>query len=472
MIQFRSLRTLNALARMVLCVAVCAPTLPAQLPAISEPNHEELLNGLKILMWQLNGAQDVTLKLRIHSGAAFDLVGKSGEMALLGDVLFPDPATIEFFTEMGGKLDVNTDHDSMTITLQGRANELERMVEILRNALLTPQITPDIVARQRDRRIKILKDTAISPTIVADRAIAVRLFGDFPYGRPASGTAEDLGRVERADLLQARDRFLNPNNATLAIIGGIDRNRTMRALRQLLGSWRKSEQIVPSTFRQPERPDPRTLIINGPADQTAELRLATRGVAKADSDYNAVEALALVARQRWQELAPELAGKQFYVRAEAHLLPGQFVFGASIDSKSTAAVIGSAKKVIESLEKDEPTASEVGQARNELVVEARNRLGKPETMSDFWLDAETFRLASVNDRIQSLKMVSAHDVRRVALRLFKDQPVASIVLGNAEQLKGQLVGRIDTEVMGEIPGPGTLNPAKSPAPKPITVSKP
>ena len=54
-----------------------------------------------------------------------------------------------------------------------------------------------------------------------------------------------------ADLMLARERFLNSNNATLAIIGGVTKTRAMRALRQILGPWRKSEQIVPTTFRQP-----------------------------------------------------------------------------------------------------------------------------------------------------------------------------------------------------------------------------
>ena len=35
------------------------------------------------------------------------------------------------------------------------------------------------------------------------------------------GSPEDVARVDRADLMQARDRFLNSNNATLAIIGGV-----------------------------------------------------------------------------------------------------------------------------------------------------------------------------------------------------------------------------------------------------------
>src|ERR1700750_1336605 len=89
--------------------------LNAQAPT-QQPERDQLLNGLRLLFWLKPGHPEVILKLRINSGAAFDLSGKSGQMALLGDLLFPDPATIDYFTdEMGGRLSVNVTYDSTTI---------------------------------------------------------------------------------------------------------------------------------------------------------------------------------------------------------------------------------------------------------------------------------------------------------------------------------------------------------------------
>ena len=52
-----------------------------------QPDREKLLNGLSIIFWPRPGEANVTLKLRIHSGAAFDLAGKAGTMSLLADTL-------------------------------------------------------------------------------------------------------------------------------------------------------------------------------------------------------------------------------------------------------------------------------------------------------------------------------------------------------------------------------------------------
>src|SRR6185503_6013451 len=146
------------------------PTFPQ---ALTTPDREQLLNGLRLMLWLTPGSQEVTLKLRINSGAAFDLSGKSGQMALLGDLLFPDPGTVDYFTdEMGGKLDVSVNYDSITITMVGKASELERIVEVLRNALLATQLTPDVVARMKEARLKLVRDASVVPATVADRAIA------------------------------------------------------------------------------------------------------------------------------------------------------------------------------------------------------------------------------------------------------------------------------------------------------------
>lgn len=459
--------------RKLLISAFCIFLLPATaFPQVSaEPEREQLLNGLRLLLWLKPGSPDVILKLRINSGAAFDLAGKSGQMALLGDLLFPDPATIEYFTgEMGGKLDVSVTYDSVTITMVGKAAELEQIVEVLRNALLATQLTPEVVTRMRDARLKILRDTTIVPATVADRAIAARLFGDFPYGRPAAGIPEDVARVDRADLMLARERFLNSNNATLAVIGGVTKPRTMRTLRQILGPWRKSEQIVPTTFRQPTPPDPRTLIVNVPGPGV-EVRLALRGVSRSDPDFHIATVLAKLAQHRWQGTTPESTTQPIFVRSDAYVLPGAFVMGTTVNSQTVVDSIANARKVLDSLMNTPATPAELERAKNEVVTEMVATLSKGDNVPDAWLDADTYRLSAVQDQIALLKAVTASDLQRVANRLFKTAAIASVVAGESLQLKPALQGRLEYEVFGEIK---TLAPSPSPKPpaKPASSDKP
>lgn len=461
------IRVARGLAVLFVLVAVLGQPAPGQTP--KEPEREQLLNGLNLLIWPQPGSPDLVVKLRINSGAAFDLAGKSGQMAVLGDLLFPDAATVDYFTdELGGKLDVSVNYDSMTITMVGKAAELEQVISVLRNALLSTQFTPEVVTRIREARIKSLRDATVSPAMVADRAIAARLFGDFPYGRRPGGTPEDLARVERADLMLAHERFLSSNNATLAIVGGVTRARAFRTVRQLLGPWHKSEKLVPTTFTQPKPPDPRTLIINVPGP-TTEVRLAVRGLARSDADFHASLIAARLAQHRWLAMAAELANQPVSVRSDANVLPGVFLMGAAVNTDKVGDALVNAKKVLESLVSTPATAAELDRARTEVVNELTAISTKSEMMPDPWLDAATYRLSAVQDQTALLRAVTAADIQRVANRLFKDVAVASVVTGEAAQLKATLQGRVQFEVLGEVEAPA---PAPKPPAKPASSANP
>ena len=450
-----------------ICVLVTLQPINAQPTPV--PETQELLNGLKILFWPQPGSPEVLVKLRIHSGSAFDLSGKAGEMALLGDILFPNPETLEFFSEqMGGKLTVSVNYDSITITMLGKADQLNNILEVLRNAILSTQLTPEVVAKVREARIKMVKDSTVSPALVADRAITSRLFGTFPYGRPSGGTPEELSKVDRADLMMAHERFINSNNATLAIVGGITQSRAMRTLKQLFGPWRRSEQIVPSTFTAPKSPDARVLIVNLPSP-TSEVRLAVRGVSRSDQQFYAALVLARIAQYRWQETTPALASKPISVRSESYTLPGYFLMSTSVSSADVPGCVLSAKKVFDSLVASPPTAAELDRAKRETLADLSSKISNLEMGPDAWLDADTYRLGTVEDRAALVQAVSAADIQRIANRLFKDAPIATVIVGDSEQVKTALEGKLTFEVLGETPKPTT--PAKTPT-KPGSTTSP
>jgi zinc protease len=432
-----------------------------------QPRSEELLNGLRVQMWYRPADPNVMLKLRIHSGAIFDLAGKAGTMALLSDALFPDPATREYFTEeLGGRLDVSSDYDALNITLTGRMAEFERIVELLRTALLSTPLTAENVNSLRDARVKLSREMQIAPALVADRAIAARLFGDHLYGRASTGTPDTLARIDRADLLLARERFLNPNNATLVVIGGVDEKRMLRTIRQLLGNWRKSDRIVPATFRQPETTDARTLIIDLPGAPTAEIRLAARGLSRSDPDAAAAQLLSLLVRDRWQAMMPELGKSAFFVRHEAHLLPGVFVLGAAVNSKQAANALAAARDVLKTLTTTQPPPAELEKARVEALAIFNKQLDDPANLAQQWLEIETFKLASIDEQLRSFNRVTPADIQRVAAKLFRETAMATVAVGNAAELSADLQRAGTIEIFGAATTQETK--AAPPQPKPQT----
>lgn len=446
----------------LLLLVLLTPALHAQ--NVPEPRRETLLNGLRVVLWPRNGDAKVLLKLRLHSGAAFDLAGKSGTLALLGDSLFPDATAREFIEkDLSGRLTVTTTHDALDITLNGDADGFEEMVNLLRSALTNPTPEPERLNALRDARVKLL---SAQPPSADDLALA-RFFGTFPYGRPDAGRPAELAQVDRNDVIFLRERFLNPNNATLVVAGGFAPDRAYRVLRQLLGNWRKSDAVIGSTFRQPNTPDDRVLLVNQPAANDAEVRLILRGVARNDRDYFTLALLTNIAQARWQAALPELPPGRLTVTQAARTLPGYWLMRGTVRPEDVPQAVQAAQKTLDALAAEGPTPDELSRARATLLAHLTRQTADVEGLTDLWLDADTYRLPAFTEQLRTLNAVTPADAKRTAFRLFRAVPLALVIAGPSDSLQPELEKTAKVEIYGASP----TQPA-TPKPTPSALTKP
>lgn len=386
----------------------------------ADPVQEKLLNGLKILTWRTPQADKVTVKIRIHSGAAFDPQGKEGVMSLLAENIFPNQAARDFFAEdLGGSFEIVKNHDYIQINATGDSGEFLTILQTLANAFSNLTIDKETTARLKAAQLEKLKELEKNPSYVADQAVAKRLLGSFPYGRPSEGTTESIQKIDFADLIYAKDRFLTADNATVAIIGDVKSEYAFRAAKRYFGGWQKSENRVPSSFRQPDEPDakPFAITLNG-SENTSEVRYALRGWARNDKDFAASEILANVLQSRLQNLTAKESPTNVFVRHEEHILPGLVILGYSL--KKDAANLQGA--LIPTIFTQAISNEEFSKAKAEVLnqYKAKNR-------AELWFDAETFKLSSSAEEAKSFDSVSIADVQKAAEKLSK-QNIVTIAL--------------------------------------------
>lgn len=419
----------------LLALIVCATASVAQAQAAREPRKEQILNGLKVFLVSDPKSEKLTIKLRINAGAAFDPAGKSGTMRLLGDLFFPDEGTKQFFEEdLNGSLAVAANYDFIQITATGDNDEFERILDAVRTAVIAPPFSPENFKKVRDARLRQAQEAGKNTANVADSWIRKRLYGDFPYGRIADGTPESLARIEYGDLIAARDRFLNADNSALVIIGNVKENYALRAVRQLFGSWRKADKPLLTSFRQPDAPDARILIVDSDNAEAAEIRLAVRAPAHGDKDFPAAEIFGKLLERKLQNEF----GAAAKVETNPHVLPGEMIVRVSSATDRAAETLNAARAAISKVVTEKIDSKAFAEAQSELSNAISAMLAKPETAAELWLDAETFKAARAGERLTRVKSVTAADAERVAARLFKDAPQAIVIVGDAEKIQPQI----------------------------------
>jgi hypothetical protein len=386
------------------------------------PRQEKLLNGLKALMWNVPKSDKVTVKIRLHSGSAFDPQQKEGVMHLLADNIFPTESAKEFFTEeLGGSLEVISNYDYIQITATAKSEHLLEVLQTLANAVANPVIDRETTARLRAALAGKVRELDKDPVYLADMAAASRLYGTFPYGRRQMGTAESVQRIDFADLIAVKERFLTADNATVTLTGNYNSDIAYRAIRRYFGAWLKSDRKVPSTFRQPDDPDTKPLVIAGPAFGAVEARYILRGLARSDKDFAASEILTRIARARWEEGKP--GANSFTARQESHILPGHILFGMTLISQSPNGKTDRMPdpKIPGSLIPQNISEAEFAKAKADAIAELTAR-----DPQDRWLDVDTFKGLPVDNETAAYQDATLADVRRVAERLAKN-PVVTVV---------------------------------------------
>lgn len=401
---------------------------PENLP---QPRQEQLLNNLKVLVWSEPASESVTLKLRIHGGAAFDIKGKEGAVQLLADVLFPDVQTKQFFEqELGGSLAVECNYDFIEITVRGRAAEFNRILETVRDAVVNLQIEPETFEKMRAARLKLVQSENAKPVRVADNAVRKQLFGEFPYGRSIGGTPETLAKIERADLLLARDRLLTADNATLAVAGNVKEAVALGAVKQLFGAWQKADKSLVTTFRQPDAVDGKLAVVKMPDIDQGQIRFALRGAARNAVDFDVFQLATQILQERWQAALPPEINQAVFVRHEPHVLPGIVVFGISVDGGYVASYLTAAPIAFSKILTAPVTADEFNRAKTNLIAKINDAAKENDAAMRFWLDADTYKINTKLKPEESIAAVSQTQTQDLIASWRKQTPVfVAVALG-------------------------------------------
>jgi zinc protease len=399
----------------------------AQKPAAT-PRQEKLLNGLKVLYWNTPGAEKITLKLRIHAGSSFDPQDKEGVMKLVSESFFPNADSRDFFKdELGGNLDITCNYDYIQIDTTAKSSDFLILLETVAQAISNPDLSREATTGLKTALLARIQEAEKDSEYVADRAVAKRLFGTFPYGRPALGSTESLQKIDFADLKFAKDRLFSADNATLVISGNVDPALAFRAVRRYFGSWLKSDKKVPSTFRQPDAPDAAVVKVEMRGVANSEVRYAMRGFARSSEEFAAAEVFARTLQARFADLVSKGSGSDATVAHDEHILPGAFVFRYHSQASSPTLLppgseTDAASATFRSILGRPVTEAEFSAAKNEVLASLERR-----DAADLWLDVDTFKIASVADEIKSFQNVTLADVNSLSAKLVRE-PLATVVI--------------------------------------------
>jgi zinc protease len=131
-----------------------------------------------------------------------------------------------------------------------------------------------------------LQERAQSPGAIAQDAFFKALYGSHPYAAPPEGTAASLHALTRADIQDFHRRHYTAANATVVLVGDLDRSAAEQLANALIGGLPQGEPIPPPP-PVPAVSANQTLRIPHPSSQS-HILIGQVGISRADPDYYAL----------------------------------------------------------------------------------------------------------------------------------------------------------------------------------------
>ena len=131
-------------------------------------------------------------------------------------------------------------------SLRVRAEDLTLALDWLADLAIRPAFPGDALAWNRRKMAAELQSDRDDPAFRADLLFRGLIHGDHPYGRDPRGTAREIARLTRDDVVDHHARYFTPENAILAAVGDFD-PRTLRTLvNARFSRWKANRAPFPS----------------------------------------------------------------------------------------------------------------------------------------------------------------------------------------------------------------------------------
>lgn len=419
------------------------PELRAQTEfSVPDCEERELANGLTILAIQRHAVPLAEVRLRIplpYTDAATSAVMAQTLLSGTADKSMNDIA-IRLQT-VGGSLNAAVDADRFLVAGNSLSDGLPELLSTVAEVIQAASYPDDQVLTERERLADRINVARQQPAYAVQRALLERIYGQHPY---ASQTPEpeDVNEVDGAMLRTMHAQRLQPQGATLVVVGDLPAGRLLDMGEAALTDWNGVAddlvmEPVPPIQAAPVR------LADRPGSVQSSIRMAMTALPRTHPDNAAQQLANLIfggyASSRMVANVREDKGYSYSPRSLIdHGQAGSvLIVAADVATEVTAPAFWEMQYELGRMVATSVTEKELEQARRYALGSLR--LGTS-TQSGLASLTSTFaghglRPGWLLEHAKRLANVTVDDVRRVSQQLLAPGGCSTVILGDAAQIK-------------------------------------
>jgi zinc protease len=246
--------------------------------------------GARVLYVQSQSLPLVDIQLLFDAGSARD--GQQyGLAALTSDLLdtgagqWNADQIAQRLEKVGAKFSTSAGTDSATLTLRSLTEPalFNQALDTMHLILTQPRFADSDFQREKNQTLAGLKQREESPAALAHLAFDKAVFGTHPYAYATTGYLNSVSALTSADLKRFYQRYYVAANATIAIVGNLNRTQAEQTAEKLLQGLPVGQKPDPlPEVNLPSKANQQ--VITFPSSQT-HILIGLPGVTRKNDDY-------------------------------------------------------------------------------------------------------------------------------------------------------------------------------------------
>lgn len=261
-------------------------------PAAANPKIQTwtVANGARVYFVPSPELPMVDIRVVFDAGSARD--GTQSGIAQLTNALLDQGAGDLSADQIAARMDgvgaqfgTSAYRDMAIVSLRSLTDRtlFDPALDIMSQVIAAPSFPQGAFDRAQKRTLVALRAQRESPGDIADKAFFAAVYGNHPYASPPLGSEQSVSALTRRDAIAFHHRYYVGMNATVAIVGAIDRARAEEIAARIVGKLPAGE-TAPALAAVQTLAAAKTEHIAYPSAQT-HILMGQPGITRDDPDY-------------------------------------------------------------------------------------------------------------------------------------------------------------------------------------------
>lgn len=437
---------------LILLLSLCFSNQLLAAYALPEYQKVILANGLTLYLMEQHEVPLIDINIVVKAGAIEDgqqagLSYLTAQNLSLGTQALSKSQIDESMDFIGANIHNSANIEFATIGASFANNDQEQVMTLLRDMLIAPKFDREEFDKFKKRQLLQFEQNKESPKSVINTYFNRLIFGDSSYGAVVQGDSNSLNSISLSDIKKHHQRWYQPNNSALVIVGDFDATKMSKRVDALFGQWLNHQQVKATPITQPKTFDQSRLLLVNKADAIeSTFYIGGLGIARNNKDYVGIDVINTILGGRFTSwLNDELrtnSGLTYGAKSRftSYSQAGSFVISTFTKTESTVDAMNLALKTYAKLWEtgiDEATlASAKAYVKGQFPPEFETSAQLSQLLGNMYgynIDDDY-----INTFEQQVNSLTLEKTKQLITQYFPQNNLQFVVIGKAQEIKEQM----------------------------------